>query len=259
VEGRANLERWIVGASLLLLTVLSWIYLLLMAQGMKAMTGEGGSAKYMWLMPMGRWDLTDFMLGFLMWVIMMVGMMVPSAAPMMFLYAKVRRRAEVSSSALMLTSIFALGYFTIWAAFSLAATLLQYLLTEWRLYSDLMQTDNALLSGFILVLAGVYQLTPWKNTCLAHCQSPVGFLTRHWRDGAGGAFRMGITHGWYCLGCCWLIMLVLFSVGVMNLLWIAVLSIFVLGEKLFTTSKSASYAAGVVLIAVGSLRAARSF
>ena len=143
--------------------LLSWIYLLLMADGMEAMTGDGGSAKYMWLMPMGKWDTTDFLLGFIMWVIMMIGMMIPSAAPMIFLFAKIRRRAEASGRALMLTSIFSLGYFAVWAAFSLAATVLQYLLTEWRLYSDLMETDNALLSGLILILAGFFQMTLWKN------------------------------------------------------------------------------------------------
>ena len=257
VTGYFNLERWIVGASLLLLMLLSWIYLFLMADGMKAMAGEGGSAKYMWLMPMGRWDVTDFMLGFLMWVIMMIGMMIPSAAPMIFLYAKIRRRAEANGRAFALTSIFSLGYFAIWAVFSLAATLLQYLLTEWRLYSDLMETDNAGLSGLILILAGLYQLTPWKNACLAHCQSPLGFLTNHWRDGAGGAFCMGVTHGGYCLGCCWLIMLVLFSVGVMNLFWIAVLSVFVLCEKFFATGKRVAYGTGVALVAFGLLRAIR--
>jgi predicted metal-binding membrane protein len=257
VKGYVSLDRWIVGASLLLLTVLSWLYLFLMADGMKAMTGQGGSAKYMWLMPMGKWDATDFVLGFLMWVIMMIGMMIPSAAPMIFLYAKIRRGAEADGRALALTFIFSLGYFAVWAVFSLAATVLQYFLTEWRLYSDLMETDSAMLSGLILIFAGLYQLTPWKNACLAHCQSPLGFLTHHWRDGAGGAFRMGVTHGWYCLGCCWLIMLVLFSVGVMNLFWIAVLSVFVLLEKFFATGKRVAYTTGVGLVAFGLLRAIR--
>ena len=256
MKGRVSLDSWIVGVSLLLLMALSWLYLLLVADGMKAMTGTGGSAKYMWLMPMGQWNFTDFILAFLMWVIMMVGMMIPSATPMIFLYAKIRRRAE-ASHAVPLTLIFSLGYFAVWVIFSLAATSLQYLLTEWRLYSDLMVTNNTLLSGLILVLAGVYQLTPWKNACLAHCQSPIGFFTRHWQDGAAGAIRMGLTHGWYCLGCCWLIMLVLFSVGVMNLLWIAILSVFVLCEKFIATGKNVSYATGIVLIAFGLLTAMR--
>lgn len=234
--------------------LLSWIYLLLMADGMEAMTGDAGSTKYMWLMPMGKWDTTDFLLGFMMWVIMMIGMMIPSAAPMIFLFAKIRRRAEASGRALMLTSIFSLGYFAVWAAFSLAATVLQYLLTEWRLYSDLMETDNALLSGLILILAGFFQITPWKNACLSHCQSPVGFLASNWRDGVGGSFRMGLTHGCYCLGCCWLIMLVLFSVGIMNLVWIAVLSVFVLCEKFFAVGKGVSYATGFAFIEFGLLR-----
>ncbi len=254
MDRSSRLDRWIIGTSLTLLVALSWIYLVLVAEGMKAMTGNGGSARYMWLMPMGKWDLYNFTLGFAMWVIMMVGMMIPSATPTILLYAKIRRRVQARSKVPWLTATFATGYLAVWAAFSFAATGLQYLLTELRLYSDLMETDSALLSGLILTSAGIYQLTVWKSACLAHCQSPISFLTRHWRDGAAGAWRMGLSHGWYCLGCCWLMMLVLFAVGVMNLLWIAALSVFVLLEKLLIARKMVSRVTGFALILLGALR-----
>lgn len=135
----------------------------------------------------------------------------------------------------------------------MVATALQYLLIELRWYSDLMESENRWLSALILTLAGLYQFTTWKHACLKQCQSPLSFLTRHWRDGYDGAFLMGVQHGWYCLGCCWMIMLVLFAVGVMNLLWIALLSAIVLIEKLASGTRWLSHGIAVLLIAVGVL------
>lgn len=253
MDSQSRLDRWVIGASLLTLVVLSWFYLLLMDAGMRAMRGAGGTDRFMWLMPMGRWDAVEFALGFAMWLIMMVGMMIPSAAPVILLYAKVWRKAQERGAYTYVTA-FVLGYLAIWSAFSLAATALQYLLTELRWYSDAMESENIWLSSSVLILAGLYQFTAFKHACLKQCQSPLGFVTRQWRDGYDGAFRMGVKHGWYCLGCCWMIMLVLFAVGVMNLLWIALLSAIVLFEKLAPGQRWFSDGIAVLLIAFGALK-----
>lgn len=170
-----------------------------------------------------------------MWWVMMTAMMLPSAAPMMLLYAGTVRFAQRKGrmSAPPSTAFFLAGYLAVWLGFSMAAALLQDALVATGALSGMMHwSTSPWLSASLLALAAVYQVTPVKQACLEHCRSPVHYLSRHWRDGAGGAFRMGVEHGAYCLGCCWVLMLLLFVGGVMNLLWIAALAVFVLIEKL---------------------------
>jgi predicted metal-binding membrane protein len=196
-----------------------------------AMTGASG---WMDMAPeAGR--TSDFLLVTSMWWVMMIAMMLPSAAPMMLLYAGTVRFAQRKGrmSAPPSTAFFLAGYLVVWLGFSFAAALLQHALVGMGALSGMMLwSTSPWLSASVLALAAVYQVMPLKQACLEHCRSPAHYLSRNWRDGAGGAFRMGVEHGAYCLGCCWVLMLLLFVGGVMNLLWIAALAVFVLVEKL---------------------------
>lgn len=182
-----------------------------------------------------RGRIGHFLLMTSMWWVMMIAMMLPSAAPMMLLYAGTVRFAQSKGrmSAPPSTAVFLAGYLAVWLGFSMAAALLQETLVSFGALSGMMLwSTSAWLSAVVLALAAVYQVSPVKQVCLEHCRSPAYFLSRRWRSGAGGAFRMGVEHGAYCLGCCWVLMLLLFVGGVMNLLWIAALAVFVLVEKL---------------------------
>jgi len=196
------------------------------------------------------WTGADVFFTFVMWDVMMVGMMAGSAAPVLLLFGKARAgRGGPAVSRAVLT--FGLGYVTVWTAFSACAALVQWALHEAALMSPGMSVANPRVAGAILVAAGVYQLTPVKGACLAHCQSPLGFLMSHWREGNWGAFQMGIRHGAYCLGCCWALMGVLFAVGVMNLFWVAALAVFVLLEKIGPAGPLVARTSAVLLIAFG--------
>jgi predicted metal-binding membrane protein len=249
-------------------TVLAWIYLFWLAAGMSdmaGMTGEmsgmaGGGMSGMgasdtsagMAMPaLHAWTPGYFVLMFLMWSVMMVGMMLPSASPMILLYDRVRERQEAKGASLAGTGVFALGYLAAWALFSLVAVLAQWALEQAALLSPMMVSASPWLGGGLLVLAGLYQWTPLKNACLVHCRAPITFLAHHWRPGRSGAFRMGLHHGLYCVGCCWVLMALLFVFGVMNLLWIAALAIFVLLEKLLPRGDLVGRATGGLMIAAG--------
>jgi len=179
-----------------------------------------------------QWTPAYFGLVFAMWWVMMVAMMTPSAAPMILLYAAVKRKREPRGELARLTALFLAGYLLAWGGFSLIAAGLQWALELRGLVSPAMMalTGDAL-GGVILLAAGLYQFTPVKRACLHHCRSPVEYLSRHHRAGRGGALRMGLGHGAYCLGCCWFLMALLFFGGIMNLYWILGLALFVLGEK----------------------------
>ena len=219
-------QLWVL-ASVAGATILAWLYLMSMATGIETMGQAMLSARAT------PWTSADFVLMFMMWVIMMVGMMLPSATPMILLFAMVNRRRRSQGEAVTPPAVFAVGYLAVWSAFSLVATLLQWGLHRTGLLSPMMTTTSALLGGLTLIAAGIYQWTPLMTSCLRHCQSPLLFISTHWQSGTGGAFRMGWTHGRYCLGCCWILMCLLFVGGVMNLLWIAGLAVFVLVEKVW--------------------------
>ncbi|MBL4691595.1 MAG: DUF2182 domain-containing protein [Rhodospirillales bacterium] len=230
------------------ITVLAWLYLLDMSFGMEDMAGMGSA---MIKATDTSWTGRDFVLMFLMWAVMMVGMMVPSAFPMVLMFSSLNRNHRDKGGPFASTGIFAAGYIVIWTVFSLAATILQWGLQGVGLLSPMMASTSAAFSGLVLVAAGIYQWTPFKNACLRNCQTPLGFLMTRWRDGAGGAFRMGLAHGAYCVGCCWILMGLLFVGGVMNLLWIAVLAMFVLLEKVTPPGPLLPRLTGTALIAWG--------
>ena len=191
------------------------------------------------------------LLMFAMWVVMMVAMMTPSAAPMILLFAVVNRKLREQQKPFVPTGIFLFGYLVVWSLFSAVATVLQWRLHEMALLSPMMVSTSPLLSGATLLAAGLFQLTPLKHACLKHCRSPLGFLMTDWRDGAWGAFVMGLRHGSYCLGCCWLLMALLFVAGVMNMLWLTVITLFVLAEKVAPVGMRLSRVTGLLLSGIG--------
>lgn len=203
------------------------------------------------MMTLRPWTTLDFALTFAMWTVMMVGMMVPSATPTALIYAAVARKAALQGAVLAPTIIFVSGYVAVWTVFSLLATVIQWGLEWAALLSPMMASTSPSLGATLLVGAGVYQLTPMKAACLRHCRAPAQFISQHWRPGRAGAFHMGIIHGAYCLGCCWILMGLLFLGGVMNLLWIAGITITVLAEKVLPFGNWGGRIAGSAAIAVG--------
>ena len=189
-----------------------------------------------------------------MWWVMMIAMMVPSAAPMILLHARVARHGQERGGVpgRASTAAFVAGYLACWLGFSAIATLLQFGLERFGLLDGMMMwpTERWLTAG-LLIGAGLYQLSRLKTVCLTQCRSPAEFLARHWRPGRFGAFRLGVRHGAYCLGCCWALMLLLFAAGIMNLLWIAGLSILVLLEKLAPFGAALTKPLAVLLLFAG--------
>jgi len=230
-------DRIAIASCIAVITALAWAYLFYLDRKMGMVMD----------MP---WGARDLFFTFVMWSVMMVGMMSPTVAPVLLLFAGTSAgRAERGASPALVT--FGLGYITVWVGFSLCAALAQWGLHEAALLSPAMSASSSRLAGAILIGAGLYQLTPLKGSCLSHCQSPLGFIMSHWREGKSGAFQMGFRHGVYCLGCCWALMLVLFVVGVMNLAWVAVIGAFILLEKIGPSGAVVSRIGGVVMIAVG--------
>lgn len=199
------------------------------------------------------WSAAHFAFMFVMWVVMMIGMMTPSAAPMVLLYVAVGRNSAGKGRAFAPASAFVGGYLLSWAVFSLAATLLQWLLESRALITPMMAGTGRVLAGMTLIAAGVYQWLPIKQSCLSQCRSPLSFVQRHggFQASARGSLRLGVLHGAYCVGCCWTLMILLFAFGVMNFYWIAGLMIFVLLEKVVPHPQAVSRVAGLVAICAG--------
>lgn len=218
------------------------------------MAGMEGMAMPQSPPPPASWSLGAWALIMTMWWVMMIAMMTPSAAPAVLLYARVNHHAHRQAArreGLAPTGVFAAGYLLVWLGFSAAAAVLHWALERAGLVSAMMNSESRWLSGGVLVAAGVYQLSPFKNFCLAHCRAPASFLSQHWRPGAAGALRLGAMHGAYCVGCCWLLMALLFVGGVMNLVWIAMIAVLVLTEKLAPRGEWIGRGIGVVLAAWG--------
>ncbi|MEC7791610.1 MAG: DUF2182 domain-containing protein [Pseudomonadota bacterium] len=272
LESVLRRDRLVVVIALVAVIVLSWVYVLAGAgMGMSAFemtrmtqpvgvidstqpsmqgmsmggTAVGGT------MITGTWTVGYAVVIFFMWWVMMFGMMLPSAAPLLLLFARMMRKEKDKGAPYVPTGVFALGYVIMWAAFSAIATGAQWGLEASGLLSGIMVGTSAVLGAGLLIAAGVWQLTPWKNACLRHCRSPIGFLSAHWRPGRTGAFRMGLVHGAFCLGCCWFLMALLFYGGVMNLYWIIGLALYILIEKLLPAGTRIGQLTGVVLIAWG--------
>lgn len=242
------------GAGIALVAALSWAYIFYMVWGMEHMDLAADSL----LMPrMIGWDGADLLLVFVMWTIMMAAMMLPAAAPLLLLLAKINHARYSRRRAALATGVAGLGYLAAWTGFSLLAMLAQWGLLEARLVSPMMDSSSPLLSGALLVAAGAYQFTPLKYACLSRCRSPLGVLMNDWREGYLGAFRMGLRQGAYCTGCCWLLMALLFAFGVMNLIWIAALALFVLLEKILPQPRLFAQGTGAILLVWGVLIASR--
>jgi predicted metal-binding membrane protein len=185
-----------------------------------------------------------------MWIIMMVAMMTPSAAPMVLVFAAFVEKRRREGRRYVSTIIFLTGYLSVWAAFSVVATAAQWALHSVALLSPMMVSTSPYLGASLLVCAAVFQWTQLKRACLAHCRSPQGFFLAHWSPGRWGAFLMGLHHGAYCVGCCWALMALLFVAGVMNLLWVGILSAFVMAEKILPRGELVSRSASAVLLLI---------
>jgi len=225
-------------------TAVAWLHLW-------RLSGDMDPSAPMAMMEIRPWAPVDFGLTALMWAIMMVGMMVPTAAPMTLTYAAVARKAARGQTPVPAAMVFTSGYVVLWTIFSVFAALAQWGLDQAAVLSPMMVTTSPVLGAGLLIVAGTYQLTPFKGVCLDHCRSPAHFLSAHWRPGVGGAFRMGMEHGAFCVGCCWALMGLLFVGGVMNLLWVAAIAFFVLIEKLIPRRRLTSGVAGGALILMG--------
>lgn len=226
---------------------LVWLYLWRDARAMSHMDMPGMAMEGM-SHPSGAVVLT---LTFAMWAVMMIGMMLPSAAPTILLYGALVRKNGERGNVLPAVWVFTSGYLFVWTGFSVAAALLQTVLEHSALLTPMMASASATLSAALLIAAGIYQWLPLKEVCLRKCRNPIEFFATRWRAGAPGAFRMGMEHGAYCVGCCWVLMLLLFVAGVMNLLWVALLAGFVLAEKLLPAYKYTSRFASAAFVLAG--------
>ncbi len=247
-------ERLTIVAALVGVTAIAWLYLWLQARGMAGMSGPNdmpGMPGMVMSAGPTPWTATHFALIFVMWCVMMVGMMVPSAAPIVLTFATVNRRKRAQGRPYAPTAVFAAGYLTAWGAFSLAATFAEWGLERAALMTPMMDTTSAILGGALFVAAGLYQFTPVKYACLEKCRSPLDFVLNHWREGRRGALSMGLRHGFFCLGCCWVVMLLMFVGGVMNLLWGAAIAAFVLVEKLGPFGQWIARISGAAMLAFG--------
>lgn len=268
-------DRAMVVMAIVVITVLAWAYILWLAAQMgiaevsTAATAEGtmaemhmpGGTGTMAGMDMGAaveptfrtWSVADFAFMFTMWAVMMVGMMTPSVAPMVLLYGAVGRNAGASGRPLAATGWFVAGYLSTWIAFSLAATGAQWTLTRLALLTPMMESASGIFGGIVLIAAGLYQWSPLKDTCLRQCQTPLGFLMSRggFRSDPFAALRLGAEHGAYCVGCCWVLMTLLFVGGIMNVLWIAGLTILILLEKVVPVGRLIPRVAGAVIATGG--------
>ena len=244
-------DRAVVLGSLAFVVLLAWTNLLLGAGvGMEMMDKGGG--QMMAMLP--EWSLGYGLVIFVMWAVMMLAMMLPSAASVTLLIASLARKRTAAGGAVRAsTALFVFGYLAVWLSFAAAATTLQWAFDKAGLLSETMAFGNMVLAGSVLVAAGVYQWTPMKEACLRHCRSPLDFILFHWRDGAVGAVVSGVGHGFFCLGCCWMLMALLFVGGIMNLTWIAGIALLVLIEKTLPWGRRVSQVTGAVLVAWGAI------
>lgn len=241
-------DRRTVWFGLLAVSALSWLYVVNQARNDSGSMADMAGMGSMEASP--GWDVSTYLLTLVMWVVMMAAMMLPTVIPLTLVYAASARKARRDNSLVPDTAVFVGGYLLVWATFSLAATTAQWLLDRSMLLSGNLATSRGIGAG-LLIAAGVYESTPLKRVCLRQCRGPVAFITSHWRPGVLGVARMGVSAGLYCLGCCWLVMALLFVGGVMNLLWIAAISVIVLVEKVAPGGEALSRVLGFGLIVAG--------
>jgi predicted metal-binding membrane protein len=237
-----NSDRAVVGLSLAGITVLAWIYLIREADRMTSMA-----------MPqVATWDVSYLGFLFIMWSIMMVAMMVPSVTPMIMMFMRVnRKRQESDRTDLLPVGVFVLGYLIAWFIFSVGVAIGQWALHAMTLVSPMMSSTSTNLAGGLLIAGGAYQWTPLKHACLIHCRTPMSFLVTSWRKGRIGAVIMGLQHGLFCVGCCWVLMGLLFVAGVMNVLWVGAIAAFVFIEKVVPRGDLVGRFVGLPLVGAG--------
>lgn len=244
-------ERLWIGASLCGIALLAWAYTIYEARRMNA-TGVCECLRMKMFAPeLSSWPVATLLPLFLMWAIMMIAMMLPGALPMILTFAAVSRNREKLGRPYAQLWIFVSGYVAIWCVFSVLAAVSQWRLHRQALLSPSMVSTSAWLGGSLLMAAGIFQFTRLKHACLRHCRGPLEFIMTRWRDGNAGAFRMGLEHGAFCTGCCWALMALLFVAGVMNVLWIAALTLLVCLEKMLPRQTRVSAATGVLLVVWG--------
>jgi len=250
-------DRVIIATALALITVLAWLYILRLAAAMDMggmdMSGFRMIAHGFTMMmapAIAPWTAAEFILTFAMWAVMMIGMMTPSAAPMILIYARAARMAAAAGRPLAATAWFVAGYLLMWSAFAFAATAAQWLLGRFALLNPMMASASNIFGAAVLLAAGLYQWTPLKTACLSHCQSPLAFIQHHggFRNEARAALQLGAEHGLSCIGCCWALMLLLFVGGVMNILWIAALTVLALLEKILPAPRLVPRLVGTALL-----------
>jgi predicted metal-binding membrane protein len=229
---------WLV---LLLLAAGGWVVTVIQARGMGSMADMPGMAR----------EPSPALLFLPVWVSMMVAMMFPSVVPMVALFSTVTRNKRSAGGSAVPTWIFLAGYLAVWSLFGVGAYLLSLAVPAVDMMAPGLRAYSPLVGGVVLILAGLYQWSPLKGACLHHCRSPLGFVLHSWRSGYGGGFLMGFTHGAYCVGCCWGLMVVLFAVGLMNLGWMVLLAAVIFAEKLFRQGPLIGKVAGLGLILFG--------
>ena len=274
-------DRSVILAGLIIITALAWIYMVYLAQSMSGMDmsmdmdmdmqmssdmpmkeeGMSMNSEAMSMdhdsMAMGMvmsWTAVDFIMTFVMWAVMMVAMMVPAAAPMILIFAGMNRKKAEQQQPYIPTTVFMSGYLIVWWGFALLATVAQWGLHQAALLSSMMGKLTPVIGGIVVIAAGIFQWTPWKNVCLEHCRGPIGFMMAHWRDGLGGTLYMGMHHGLFCLGCCWFLMGLMFVAGVMSLFWMAVIAAFILLEKVVPKGAAGTavvWGAGIAMLGWG--------
>src|SRR2546425_9248725 len=253
-EALLRRDRVIVGAALAALTIAAWLYLLHLASAMSdmAMLDMPTMPGMAMAMPaVHAWSWVEVGVLVVMWGVMMIAMMTPTAAPMILMFSTIHRRRTAEGRPAVPTAIFVLGYLVVWTIYSVVAALAQAGLHSAAMLSSAMAATSPLLAGGLLVAAGVFQWTPLKRACLATCRSPLSFLMTSWREGRAGAFVMGLRHGLYCLGCCWALMALLFVAGVMSLVWVAALAVAVLVEKVGPRGDLVGRVVGLLLVGAG--------
>lgn len=250
LDALSRRDRLLIPACILLTTALAWAYLIHLGRGVAAGAEYDRMMAAMGMSTNKPWTVTDLFFTFAMWAVMMIGMMGPAGAPVLMLFAAAAAK-QGRDRAPGMTLVFGLGYVAVWSVFSVGAAATQGALQRAAVLSTALSISSRWVAGTILLGAGVYQLSPWKDQCLAHSRSPLGFFLSHWRAGRTGAFRMGFRHGLYCLGCCWALMCVLFAVGVMNLVWVAALTGLVLLEKTGPAGVAAARVGGAAMVVWG--------
>ena len=226
-------------------TALLWVYVYRQMDAMEGMADIAVPPSPI------SWAVSDFVLNIAIWWAMMPGMMLPSAAPMILIFATINQNKRRRGQPFVPTMLFTSGYLVAWGLFGVFATLADWGFERAALIAPGTGRLNPMLGGVVVIVAGIYQLTPFKSVCLTHCRSPFDFILNHWRDGAPGAMRMGFEHGLFCLGCCWFLMALLFAAGIMSLLWMAALTVFVFVEKLFPAGQWIARASGVAMLGFG--------